>query len=105
MSNEIIYLASATGAGTSEDIDCERFPQRITAYGTHGSDTGALQVKDAAGAYQAVYDNYTGSSAAIALGATRPSVIWSGGTVRVVYTARAAAIAVQASPVLSGGAI
>lgn len=106
MSESTIFLTKATGAGTSGDIDCERFPMRISLYPTanYGSDTGAIQLKNPDGTYDAQFSYDTGSSVALTIGAARPSVVWSGGTVRVVMSGRTSALGVVGSPIRGGAA-
>ena len=95
MSQENV-LASGTGAGTSDPIFVSRTPVAVCAFGTLGSDTGALERLASDGSWAAVFDG----GEAVALSATKPQVeITGAGTYRVVFEARTAAIGVDAQTV------
>lgn len=95
MSNDIVILAKATGAGNSDDVDVyPGAPATLSIFpeANFGSDVGALMKKNPDGTYDQVYDD---ALAAIELKATKPHIIVdASGTFRIEFSARTAAIGV-----------
>jgi hypothetical protein len=95
MSNEIIILAKAVGAGNTADFKpSPNAPVTISVYpeANLGTDVGYLVKKNPDGTYDSTYHD---NGAVISISALRPHIIVSAsGTFRVEFAARTAAIGV-----------
>jgi hypothetical protein len=96
MSDQINVLAS----GTTDSVQSDDFavgvtPVMVFAFGTLGSDTGDLQVRQSDGTYSDVYD----TDGQVQLSATRPQVLINApGTYRVDVTTRTGSWGIDCSP-------
>lgn len=98
MADQINILASATSSSPialTAEIAVGPEPVMVMAFGTIGSDTGDLQVKQSDDTWSDVYD----ADGQVQLSASRPQwLITAPGTYRVAIQTRTAAWGVDASP-------
>jgi len=86
-------LASGTGAGTSSTFVVSDRPVAVSAFGTHGTDTGAIQKLASNGT---TWEAYVSGTNAQVLGADDTIIrLDISGSYRVVYTGRTGAIGVD----------
>jgi len=98
MADQINILASGTSsspAAVTLEVAVGAEPVMIHAFGSLGSDTGDLQVKQSDDTWSDVYD----TNGQVQISATRPQVLIEGpGTYRVVVATRTSAWGIDASP-------
>lgn len=90
-----VLLVAATGAANSDDFAVDRVPITVSIYpeANFAAETGDLAKKNPDGTYD---DQYTKAGDQIRLSATLPSfVVSGGGTFRIEFSARTAAIGVS----------
>jgi hypothetical protein len=86
-------LASGTGAGTSSTVTVKDRPITLSAFGTFGTDSGAIQKLASNGT---TWEAYVKDGTAQVLDADTTAVnIYGGGSYRVVFTGRTGVIGVD----------